>query len=71
MAIDLNRLRQVVRENQSSGVARPDDPARQVVVDREGNVRFGNEVSASEPTTQIPQETFAAIANLKLNRRFQ
>jgi hypothetical protein len=64
MAIDLNRLRDVVRQNQDSGTARPDDPSRQVVVDREGNVRFGNQVSATEPVTQIPQETFAAYRTL-------
>lgn len=57
--IDLNKLRDVVRQNQSSGTAQPADPARQVHVDREGNVRFGDESTNAGPTTQVPQETFA------------
>ena len=59
MAIDLNALRDVVRQNQANQETRPAEPARQVVVDREGNVKLGNDASAHEQTTQVPQETFA------------
>lgn len=59
MAIDLNALRDVVRQNQANRDVRPDDPSRQVVVDREGNVKLGDEAAAGEQTTQVPQETFA------------
>ena len=59
MTIDLNALRQVIKQNQAAQDARPDDPARQIVVDREGNVKFGSQ-AAGQPTTQVPQETFAS-----------
>ena len=59
MAIDLNALRDVVRQNQANQQRNPDDPSRQVVVDKEGNVRFGDQVASNERTTQVPQETFA------------
>lgn len=59
MSIDLNRLRETIRQNQTSGNATPSDPGRQVVVDKEGNVRFGDQVSGDQPVTQVPQETFA------------
>lgn len=59
MAIDLNSLREVVRQNQTNNQRNPTDPSRQVVVDREGNVKFGDQVSSRERTTQVPQETFA------------
>lgn len=59
MAIDLNALRDVVRQNQVNQQRNPDDPSRQVVVDKEGNVRFGNQVAGNERATQVPQETFA------------
>lgn len=61
MAIDLNALRDVVRQNQANQDQHPQDPARQVVVDKEGNVRFGNQVSGNERATRVPQETFAVL----------
>ncbi len=64
MAIDLNALRDVVRQNQANQQARPAEPARQVVVDREGNVKLGNDASAHEQTTQVPQETFAVAGGM-------
>lgn len=60
MAIDLNALRDVVRQNQASQDTNPNEPSRQVVVDKEGNVRFGDQVAANERRTQVPQEVFAA-----------
>jgi len=60
VAIDLNALRDVVRQNQANQQRNPDDPSRQVVVDKEGNVRFGDQVASNERATQVPQETFAA-----------
>lgn len=59
MTIDLNALRQVIKQNQAAQDTRPDDPARQIVVDREGNVKFGSQ-AGGQPTTQVPQETFAS-----------
>lgn len=59
MAIDLNALRDVVRQNQANQERKPDEPSRQVMVDKEGNVRFGDQVSRNERATQVPQEIFA------------
>ena len=60
MTIDLNALRQVIKQNQATQETRPDDPSRQIVVDREGNVKFGSQAQG-EQTTQVPQETFATV----------
>ena len=65
MTIDLNALRQVIKQNQATQETRPDDPARQIVVDREGNVKFGSQAQG-EQTTQVPQETFAAGIGARL-----
>ncbi len=59
MTIDLNALREVNKQNQAAQETRPEDPARQIVVDREGNVKFGSQAKG-EQTTQVPQETFAS-----------
>lgn len=60
MAIDLNGLRNLVHESQKNSQTNPADPARQIVVDREGRVRMGNEVRPGEQVTQVQQDTFAA-----------
>lgn len=61
MAIDLNQLRAVVRQNQTTKEHFPNDPSKQVVVDRHGNVQFGTTIAPGEPGTQVPQEVFAAV----------
>ncbi len=58
MTIDLNALREVIKQNQAKNVTRPDDPTKQIVVDRDGKVKFGSQAQG-EQTTQVPQETFA------------
>jgi hypothetical protein len=59
MAVDLNALRAAVIANQNRGDTLPTNPANQVVVDRDGNVKMGTEAKPGEVTTQVPQETFA------------
>ena len=59
MAIDLNALRSVVIENQRNNRSLPSDPSKQVVVDKEGKVLFGDQARNDDVTTQVPQETFA------------
>ena len=61
MAVDLNALREAVLSNQNRNDVLPNNPSRQVVVDREGNVKMGSEVNPGEVTTQVPQETFAGL----------
>lgn len=60
MAVDLNRLRTTVLQNQAQGVALPTDPSRQVVVGKEGQIYLGDQAPKEERMTQVPQETFAA-----------
>lgn len=60
MAVDLNRLRAAILENQRQSTALPTDPSRQVVVDKNGTVLMGNEIRPGQQVTQVPQETFAA-----------
>jgi hypothetical protein len=62
MSVDLNALRTVVINNQLNRQALPSDPSRQVVVDRNGKVLIGIDVTPGTQTTQVPQETFAAKA---------
>ena len=59
MAVNLNELQRVILENQHRGEALPDDPIRQVVVDKSGGVNFAAEVKSDQPVTKVPQETFA------------
>jgi hypothetical protein len=57
---DLNELRRRVLGNQNAGDVRPTDPAKAVIVDREGKIRNGSEPAGSAgPATVVPQETFA------------
>lgn len=59
MAVSLDKLREAVLESQQRGEALPDDPTRQVVVDKTGGVNFATDVKSGEPVTKVPQETFA------------
>ena len=59
MSVDLNALRAVIKQNQANQQPHPNDPPRQIVVDRDGNVKFGSQAQG-EQTTQVPQETFAS-----------
>lgn len=59
MAVDLNALRNAVLANQNRNDPTPRDPANQVVVDRDGNVKMGDATKPGEVTTQVPQEVFA------------
>jgi len=65
--LDLNRLRETLRDNAREGDAHPDEPRRQLLVTREGKLRFGNDVGPFEKRTlsEVPQQTFAAgVRNL-------
>lgn len=58
--LDLNRLRETLRESAKEGEIQPLEPRRQVLVTREGQVRFGDEVNEAErrALSEVPQETF-------------
>lgn len=59
MAVDLNKLREAILQNQNRQSALPSDPSRQVVVDKNGNVLMGTQAQPGQLVTQVPQETFA------------
>ena len=59
MAVDLNRLREAILQNQNQRATLPTEPSRQVVVDKNGSVLMGNQVQPGQQVTQVPQETFA------------
>ena len=59
MAISLDALRAAVLENQARGETQPDDPTRQVVVDKTGGVHLASDVKPGDPITKVPQEVFA------------
>lgn len=62
MAIDLNVLRDVIRINTDKNDPFPNDPSKQVVVDRNGNLQFGTTIAhGGGPTTRVPIEVFAAV----------
>lgn len=60
MALDLNRIRELSLENMSQGNTKPSEPAKQIVVDKNGNIKTGDETRRGESVTQVPQETFAS-----------
>ncbi len=59
MAVDLNELQRVILENQHRGEALPDDPVKQVVVNKKGEIALATEAKTDEPFTIVEQKTFA------------
>jgi len=48
-----------MHSNQQTGNVKPDDPRRQVNVDREGGIRFGETGGNASQQTQLPQDTYS------------
>lgn len=61
--LDLNRLRDTLRSNERTGDVLPERPSQKVLVDREGRVRFGDEVAdgARDQYSVVPQNIFAGV----------
>ncbi len=59
--LDLNHLRQTLRENAQRGDARPDDPRQKIVVGRDGKIRHGDDIGGADrrALSEVPQELFA------------
>ncbi len=59
--LDLNRIRDMMLNNQNRGDTFPASPSRKVVVTREGEIRPGNQLSPDErgSSSEVPQEVFA------------
>jgi hypothetical protein len=61
-AVSLDELRAAVLQNQARGTATPETPSQQVLVDRDGKIVMGDEVSSDQRRrlSVMPQEIFAA-----------
>ncbi|MDQ3815993.1 MAG: hypothetical protein M3347_18955, partial [Armatimonadota bacterium] len=61
--VDLNELRRTIIKNQQQGVNLPTQKDRQIVVDKEGNVKLGRDVEPGEERSHsvVHQATFAAL----------
>ncbi len=57
---DLNEVRRRIKQAQRRGTPYPPSPTEQVVVDRDGNIRLGDE-AGREPVSVVHQATFAAL----------
>ena len=59
--LDLNKLRDIVHDNERRGDELPAAKAKKVFVDREGDVKLGDTVSDREARvlSEVPQSTFA------------
>jgi len=55
----LDALRDRLHSNQQTGDVKPDDPRRQVKVEREGGIRFGETGGNPGQQTQLPQDTYS------------
>ena len=59
--VDLNRLREMVIQNQQTNNERPSEQNKKVFVDRDGNIREGRNTSSNEAgLSEVPQATFAS-----------
>lgn len=61
--LDLNKVRELLKESNQRGNTRPDDPKRRVVVNRNGCMKIGDEADRLGPDegSIVPQEVFAAL----------
>jgi hypothetical protein len=59
--LDLNKLRDIVHENERKGDELPAAKSKKVFVDRDGDVKLGSDVSDREARTmsEVPQSTFS------------
>ena len=60
--LDLNKLRDIVHENERKGDELPASKPKKVFVDRDGDVKLGSDVSDREARTmsEVPQSTFSS-----------
>jgi hypothetical protein len=57
--LDLNRLRDTLLDSQRQKEPNPTTPNKTVVVDRDANIRFGDEIGRGEQTTTVEQAPWA------------
>ena len=68
--LDLNRIRDMMLNNQNQGDTFPSAPGKKVVVTNEGAIRTGDQLSPTERgySSEVPQEVFAAVCEQRANR---
>ena len=55
----LDDLRDAVTKAQEEGNVLPNNPAQQVVVDRDGNIKMGDQLKPREIVTEVQTDIFA------------
>ena len=67
---DLNRLRDTLFTNQKNQQATPNNPKKQVFVDKDAGIHTGDQVSSErQPLSEVQQDTFAALSRLGEDRQ--
>lgn len=65
--VDLNRLRDLVLDNQRQGTERPDENDKKLFVNAEGKLVESTQATGNDKTlSEVPQETFAAFSQSDL-----
>jgi hypothetical protein len=69
---NLDEIARQIRESQQAGVADPNDPARQLWVDHNGDIHMGHVDGDNSRLSKLTQETFASIPpdHLERDRQF-
>jgi hypothetical protein len=58
-SVSLDRLRDLVLQNQQGGSAKPTSQAQKIFVDREGRIVEGGQQQSAQQLSEVPQDTFA------------
>jgi len=61
--VDLNEVRRVTTQNQEQGARTPLEPAKAIVVSKQGQLAFGSDADkVSQPISNTPQDSFHSSA---------
>lgn len=55
----LDELRETIKKNLEEGNVQPNNPAQQVVVGSDGNIKMGDQLKPGEIVTEVQQDIFA------------
>jgi hypothetical protein len=55
----LDELRETIKKTQEEGNVQPNNPAQQVVVGSDGNIKMGDQLKPGEIVTEVQQDIFA------------
>jgi hypothetical protein len=55
----LDELRETIKKTQEEGNAQPNNPAQQVFVGSDGNIKIGDQLKPGEIVSEVEQSIFA------------